>query len=167
MAKKTFEGKEITESMGIHKEWYRDAEKQTLQTLPEFLEMLFGKTFVHDYGTICHAIAAAAVAAANAGNHSAQGGITGFQAGAIGMEFFRHWNGIKGPFRVQRLENLLFPQYSDEFKRISADVAEWLVEEAREKLATSKQSDIHPEVWAHWIRTSQGVVPFGLGKETR
>ena len=36
-----------------------------------------------DYGTVCHAIALSAVA------RTAQGGITGFQAGAVMWEFIK------------------------------------------------------------------------------
>ena len=45
-----------------------------------------------DYGTVCHAIALSAVATAWAANKTAQGGITGFQAGAVMWEFIKNWS---------------------------------------------------------------------------
>lgn len=45
----------------------------------------------HDYGTICVAIGAIAAAAARAADRSPNGGITGFQAGAVFWEFTRAW----------------------------------------------------------------------------
>ena len=73
---------QITEEMGIHKEWMKRARDMTMADLPEFLRELT-EDYDHDYGTICHAIAAAAVAAAWSVERTPQGGITGFQAGAI------------------------------------------------------------------------------------
>ena len=83
--------KTITEEMKIHEEWYKQAKEQTLETLPAFLNHLIND-YGHDYGTICHAIAAGAIGAAYALERSPQGGITGFQAGCIMWCFIRHWN---------------------------------------------------------------------------
>src|SRR5690349_20327046 len=70
----------ITEESGEHKQWYVDAHapEMTLETLPEFLRHLT-EDYHHDYGTICHALAAGAIATAYAMDRSPQGGITGFQ----------------------------------------------------------------------------------------
>lgn len=73
---------QITEELGLHKEWYEEAKKQTLNTLPAFVSNLV-ENYSHDYGTICHAITAAALGAANAVEESPEGGITGFQANCI------------------------------------------------------------------------------------
>ena len=50
--------KKITEEDGTHKAWMSRAKDMTLADLPEFLRELT-EDYQHDYGTICHAIAAA------------------------------------------------------------------------------------------------------------
>jgi hypothetical protein len=85
----------ITEDMHIHEQWYEEAKKQTLTTLPEFCRSL-SEDYHHDYGTICHAITAAGIATMWAMNHTEQGGITGFQASCIMWEFIKNWMGKEG-----------------------------------------------------------------------
>jgi len=80
----------INEKMGVHKEWYVEARGMTLDQLPKFVQRLT-KDYQHDCGTICHAIAAAAVGAAWSVERGPQGGITGFQASCIMWEFITHW----------------------------------------------------------------------------
>ena len=75
----------------IKKEWYEKMCDIKIAALSDFLSDLVEK-YQHDYGTICHAIVAAAIASARAINNSPQGGITGFQASAIVWEFIRAWN---------------------------------------------------------------------------
>jgi len=82
--------KKITEEMDIHKEWYKEAEEMTLEKFPEFQKKLT-EEYQHDYGTICHAISAAAIAAAYAVNNADQGRITGVQASCAMMGFMRNW----------------------------------------------------------------------------
>lgn len=160
---------EITEEMGIHKEWY-EAKPRTPDELAAFVTKLLTE-YHHDYGTICHAAAAAAVAACRTVNADEnQGGITGFQAGAIMWEFVRHWLHEKGPMRMQRMEHLLFPQYGDEFRTIPLATFRWLQDEAKKKLAEEPVRldpdepgvSPHPDVIAHWNRIVDGEVPFGL-----
>jgi hypothetical protein len=140
--------------------WYAEAERVTLATLPTFVQGLT-KAYRHDYGTICHAIAAAAVAAAHAVDHAPEGGITGFQAGAVMWEFVRHWDHATGPMRLVKYENLLYPQYAEHFAlTISTSTWEWLQEEARKKLAASGKAS--SDVSAHWQSIVDGRVPFGL-----
>lgn len=67
------EKKSITEQDKIHEEWYKEASEMTLENLPEFLRKLT-EDYSHDYGTICHAISAAAAAAAWAVEKSPCGG---------------------------------------------------------------------------------------------
>lgn len=85
------EKQHITESMEVHKEWYAQANEQTIETLPSFINHLMND-YSHDYGTICHAITAGGLATMSAMNNSDQGGITGFQAGEIMWKFIRNWN---------------------------------------------------------------------------
>jgi hypothetical protein len=127
---------QIDESMNIHKEWFKEANEMTLEKLPDFLKKLT-ENYEHDYGTICHAIAAAAIAAAWAVERMPQGGITGFQAGCIMWEFIKHWNFSynKTGLGLIDYDNFLYPQYADRFdKTISSDIWAAIQKEAKAKL---------------------------------
>jgi hypothetical protein len=151
---------QITEDMGVHKQWYEEAKKQTLETLPAFLDKL-ANGYVHDYGTICHAHAAAAVGACWAMEHSEQGGITGFQASCIMWEFVKNWMSYTSPLRLQDMSHMLYPQYKYSFTTINKETWEWLQKEAKEKLEKHKVL-VHPDVQKHWESIIAGEVPFGL-----
>lgn len=152
--------KAIKEEDGLQKEWYEEAKKQTLETLPAFLKKIT-EEYEHDYGTICHACAAAAVAAASSVNHAPCGGITGFQAGAVMWEFMRAWNGVEAPAWLLKGENLLYPQYEDDFTGISKDTWKWLQEEAKKRLG-KQDKNVHGRIAEHWALIADGRVPFGL-----
>lgn len=147
-------------------EWYKDAPKQTNETLPEFMSHVLND-YYHDYGTICKAIGACAIAAAWAANKNPRGGITGFQAGAVMWEFIKHWNHTcnKTGMRLIDYDDMLYPQYEDRFaKTITKGLMERLTEEAKKLIAeheSNSQSTVHPEVLAHWKKIAQGIPPFG------
>ena len=146
-------------------EWYTDAGKQTFETLPEFIRHVMND-YEHDYGTVCHAIAACAIATAWACNEmdGARGGITGFQAGAVMWQFIRRWSykDNKCGLRIINYDNLLYPQYESYFgKTIGTRVWNDVQKQAKENLAiidpfTSKR------VVEHWRSIAAGNVPFGL-----
>lgn len=150
------------DEMAARKDWQERAKGATLETLPEFLREIT-EDYKHDYGTICVAIGAAAVAAAWAVEKTPQGGITGFQAGAVTWEFLRGWNssmiGDCGA-RIQKFDDLLFPQYVERFTSIGSDTWQKLQEKAAENL--KDKTHAHPEVLAHWASIADGNVPFGL-----
>lgn len=102
----------------IKGEWKAEARNCTLETLPAFLQKITAE-YQHDYGTICHAMAMAAIAAAWSVNASPQGGITGFQAGAVMWEFVREWQypNNKTGLRIIDYDNFLYPQYADKFEK--------------------------------------------------
>lgn len=153
--------KQITEEMNLHEQWYADAKRQTLETLPAFLQDL--ASYGHDYGTICHALGAAAVAAANAMNHAPCGGITGFQAGFVMWGFVRHWKheSNKCGMRLVDYDNMLYPQYESKFvaKTITPSVWKAIQEQAQANL--DNEYSAHPDVIAHWKSIVRGKVPFG------
>lgn len=156
---------QITEGSGVHKDWYKRAREMTLENLPEFLKELTEK-YEHDYGTICHAIASSAIATAWAVERTPQGGITGFQAGAIMWEFIQNWmtEYKNKPLRLVNYENMLFPQYEDNFKNtIAKGTADWLKKEAGKKLKDS--DNMHPDVKAHLDKVAGGWIPFGYKVE--
>jgi len=151
----------ITEKMKVHEEWYKEAKKQSLQSLPEFLRHLMDD-YKHDYGTICHAISAGAIATAWAMNDHPQGGITGFQAGFIMWGFIRYWNHEhnKTGLSIVDYDNMLYPQYEYKFdKTISKSTWDAIQKTAAENIRENKTA--HPSVIAHWHSIVSGVVPFG------
>lgn len=152
----------INESMKVHDEWYKTAKSITIDTLPEFMEHLM-RDYIHDYGTICHALAAGAIAAATALDSEPEGGITGFQASAIMWEFITHWNheSNKCGMRLIDYDNFLYPQYADKFQKvISQDVWNSLQTQAKTNIELS-DGHVHPNVLAHWQSIVDGKVPFG------
>lgn len=154
--------KRITEEDGIHKDWYKKNPKN-LEELMKFLKSL-QEDYSHDYGTICHALAAGAVATCHALNSGPQGGITGFQAGAVMWEFIRYWMGYKDePMRLLRYKNMLYPQYEKDYRTISKETWDWLQSKAKERL--SAKGHAHGAVVAHWKSIIDGKVPFGYQVE--
>lgn len=153
----------ITEESGVHESWYAEAREMTLEKLPEFLNRL-ANSYGHDYGTICHAIAAAACAAARAMDRTDQGGITGFQGGAVMWEFIVHWDESRlgKPLRILDYAEMLFPQCKEQFTTISESTWEYLQKRANELLAEHEGTYINPSVRDHWRRIANGEVPFGF-----
>jgi hypothetical protein len=154
----------VKESDNTHALWYEEASKQTLATLPEFVRRLATR-YDHDYGTICHACAAAAVGAAHAVNRGPTGGITGFQGGAVMWEFIGHWQHYKGPMRLMRYEELLYPQNVRPMLELSKETFEWLQLEARKHLR--ERGRANPDVVKHWERLAAGRVPEGFYLEEK
>lgn len=151
----------ITEEMGVHKEWFVQADEITPETLDAFIKHLIND-YDHDYGTICHAIVAGAVATAKAIDRSPQGGITGFQAGCIMWGFIEHYNHIKGPARLVEFEDMLYPQYENRFaKTITKETWEHLQQKAKELLSDNTEDNVSPRVWNHWELVRDGMIPFG------
>ncbi len=154
--------KRITEEDNEQEQWYKEAKEQTLDTLPDFLKHLLND-YGHDYGTICHALAAGSVATTHTMNHSDQGGITGFQAGAIMWEYIEHWNGVKPPAKLVQYEDMLYPQLEYKYeKTISNNTWDWLQNEAQKKL---KEYNLHPHIRIHLRKIVYGIVPFGYDIE--
>jgi len=148
------------ELMNLRQKWYERAKMQTAESLPAFLKEL--SEHPHDYNTICYAVAAAAVGAAWAVERCPQGGITGFQGGAVMWEFMEAWNGVKAPARLLQFSDALFPQYDYKFNSISPETWRWLREEAQKKLDTEDTNLVSASVRNHWQSIRDGRVPFGL-----
>lgn len=155
---------QITEEQKVHLQWYEDAKKQTLETLPAFLNHIM-EDYQHDYGTICHAITAGGIATMWALNNHKQGGITGFQAGAVMWEFIRNWQKTsnKTGLRLVDYDNMLYPQYKEQFeKTISEGTWSALQAEAKSNMAETENIDhVHPNVYDHWSSIASGKIPFG------
>jgi hypothetical protein len=141
--------------------WYSRARDKamTLKSLPGFLAELAEHS--HDYNTVVYAVAAAALAAARALDRTPHGGITGFQAGGVFWEFYSEWLSEKGPCKMVKYENMLYPQYASSFgKTVTSDTWKWLRQEAAKHL--SEQPNAHGAVVDHWRSIVAGTVPFGF-----
>lgn len=155
----TEKDKEIIES------WFKEAkEGMNMEKLPAFLSHLMND-YEHDYGTICHALVAGAIATCWAmDNDPHQGGITGFQAGFVMWGFITRWMHKEGPLKLMEYHDMLYPQMENKFeKTVSPDTWKWLQDEAR-KLLEDKSTDNFPpspSVKAHWESIVAGNVPFG------
>lgn len=156
----------ITEEMRLEKEWFEEARKQTLETLPKFIDHVMND-YEHDYGTVCHAISACAIAAAWAANASEMGGITGFQAGFVMWDFIRQWSypNNKTSLKIVNYDDILYPQYGYKFeKTLTKRTWEGIQEEAARRLKEKEERGypVHPDVKAHWEGIVAGQVPFGF-----
>lgn len=156
----------ITEEMHKEKEWFADAKKQTIETLPEFVNHVMND-YQHDYGTVCRAVSACALAAAWAANNSESGGITGFQAGFVMWDFVRQWtfDDNKCGLRIVDFDNMFYPQYEEKFqKTISKDTWEALRKQAEIYLKEESENAADGVV-EHWKSIVSGTVPFGYTVE--
>jgi hypothetical protein len=156
---------------GLRELLNKESKTVTLKTLPAFMKLALNRQ--QDYGTICVAIGACAVAAARAADRSEHGGITGFQASAVFWEFVRGWGTFgEGPKRMVNYTNLLYPQLEYDFTTICQDTWDWVKEEAarliKETETTGKVGKPFgvtpaPQVLAHWKRIVESDrPPFGL-----
>ena len=152
--------KKISEDMNLQSEWYELAKKQKLETLSAFISGLVND-YEHDFGTIIHAVAASALAAAHAVNNSETGDLDPIQGGAVMAEFVKNWLGLQAPFRVVNYEDFLYPQYARRHKKvISQQVWAWLQEEATNQLK-NKCTYLEAAYETHWRSIVKGEVPFG------
>ena len=155
--------KPITEDMRLQDEWYKRAYNMKPDDFPEFFREMT-EDYIHDYGTVCHAMAAVGLAAMFAFNNSdgTRGGITGFQAGCVMWEVIRYMNyeNNKCGLRLLDMDDLLYPQYEHKFTAISKDTWDAVKKEAQKRLL--ERGAAHPDVVAHWESIVNGKVPFGL-----
>lgn len=158
------ERQRITEEMHLEKEWFEHTDEiKTIDQLTEFINHVLGD-YEHDYGTVCHAIGAAAVATAWYGAHVE--GITGFQAGFVMWDFIMHWTKTsnKCGMKLVDYDDFLYPQYQYKFeKTISRDAWRSIQEQAKKNLESNEAACF--EVRNHWHNIVSGIVPFGYKVE--
>ena len=161
----------ITEQDGTHRQWYDEARQiQNLDQLHAFMARVVDG-YLHDYGTVVHAVTASALAAAWCANHmeGSRGGLTGFQGGCVMWGFIQNWDALlEGkPLRLVNYDNMLFPQYGYKFdKTISPDVWRYLQDEAVKRLAAPPEH-LSELVLQHWRDIADGTVPFGYTVEAK
>ena len=139
-------------------EWYEQARKQTQSTIGEFIKDLLSKE--HTYDSIIHAAAASAIAGIRAINSDeSQGGITGFQIGAIQAEFIAHLGVTEIPARIQEFRRMLYPSGKYRFIGIDQRAWDWVQHEA----ATMLMSGPTDEKLADHLRNIvSGIPPWGM-----
>lgn len=145
--------------------WYAEAKKATPANFAEFVRKLMND-YEHDYGTICHAVAAAALAAAHAVDRSPSGGITGFQAQMIFWQFFRKWGAFsgddEGPVGLRFYKQMIYPQCREKFeKTMPVETKDRIVELAKAELAKTDARNMDPEVRKHMQEVADGFLPWG------
>jgi hypothetical protein len=150
----------MTEKQYKEEIYKKASEVKTAEQLTALLKEI--DEFNHDYGTIVYACMAAMTGAFNVVNNGKQGGITGFQAGCLGWEAVRKFLTMNdGPVRLQEFNNMLYPQYAENFeKTITPETWEFLQKEADKNL-TENTKHTHPNVLNHWKSIKNGQVPFG------
>lgn len=153
---------EVSEEDHPEKKWFKEAhEIKTEEELTKFIHHLLND-YIHDYGTVCHAIASCAYASACLGANIE--GITGFQAGFIMWDFIRHWSfsNNKCGLRIIDYDDILYPQNEKKFEKIiDKDFWENIQEEASKRLNDSKNKNINEKLKEHWQNIVNGIVPFG------
>jgi hypothetical protein len=121
----------------VLEEWDKEISEIDSNKLKYFIDKL-SNSYKHDYGTICHAMAAAAKAGAVALDRSEQGGITGFQAGAVMWQFIHQWNysSNKTGMEIIDYDKMLYPQYDYYFndRNLSKDIWKALQKEASDRI---------------------------------
>ena len=145
----------------IPEEWYEEAKKQTLETLPQYMSHILND-FPLDYNTIVYAVSACALAAAYAADRSPYGGISGFQAGEVMWEFIIQWSypNNKCGLKIVDYDDMLYPQYRCDFeKQIPKDVWNLLTKQA--EFLLENEEFVHPNIKQHWENISAGIIPFG------
>ncbi len=153
---------EQDETKAIIEEWRQTANKMTMSELPAFLKHLT-EDYEQDYGTICHAMSLGSIATMWAINRTDQGGITGFQAGAIMWENIINWmpEYKNKPIKLVDQSNMLYPQYEESFQKIiSKDTMVYLQKEAQ-ILMDKEGGHAGEQVKAHWQLIIDGEIPFG------
>lgn len=155
------EKKLINEKMHLEKEWFAKATNKihTPEDLANFAKELF-ENYSHDYGTVCHAVSALALAGAWLGAHLEN--ITDFQAGFVMWDFIKEWkfSNNKCGLCIIDFDKMLYPQYEDKFTSKTINPWQWnkLQEIAKKNLEEGLGSK---SVRAHWQSIVDGKVPFG------
>lgn len=155
-----FDKPKITEEMHFEKEWFAEAKNQTPETLMRFINHVLND-YIHDYGTIVHAVSACAIAAAWAADEKA--GLTGFQAGFVMWDFIRQWSypSNRCGLKIVNYDNLLYPQYKDKFEKTIPKNTWERVQDVASKELEGLEGIESDWVVDHWKSIVNGEVPFG------
>lgn len=109
----------ITPEMDLSTEWYSEAKKQTISTLPYFIRNII-VDYTHNDNSKVWAMTACAIGAAYAFNKSSQGNINTGMAGLVMWEFICEWTGTKNlcGFRIMDFSDMLYPGNQRSFEKL-------------------------------------------------
>jgi hypothetical protein len=152
------EKKFIKESDGAQNEWYEVARKQTLETLPGFLNHVLND-YSHDQQTVIHAMVAGCMGTISAMNAHPEGDISPAQAQNLLGLFIRKWAKIEGPAKIMSWAGFLHPGNESQVVEVPRGIAEWLSQTAQKAIADGKyQDEAHK---AHLEKIAAGEMPWG------
>ena len=140
--------------------WYKRAREVTPETFGDLINELL-HDYNLDYGAKIHAAAACTIAMFNACDDIF--GFSCFQASASIMQVLYKLNYPcnKTGIRVIDYDDMLYPQYKDNFRSIPRNTWELLRKRADELINENDRSAVNPSVWNHWMGVSSGLIPFG------
>lgn len=162
-ARPEYNKEKITEEEHREDKWYASANKQTLDSLPEFLEALT-LGYEHDFGTIVYAIVAGMLGTAKAMS-SEIGGITTFQASAIKWNLLKEFSyrDCKTGLSIINYDDLLYPGNDELFSgKIPRDIWELVMKEARERLSKFDLEHESTDFIDHLKSIAAGKPPYGI-----
>lgn len=150
----------VTEEQHPEEAWFAEARKMKMEDLPAFIDKMMNG-YIHDYGTVCHAVSACAIAAAWAA--ADKEGITGFQAGFVMWDFICNWTKTHNECGLKLIDfdDMLYPQYKYKFDKRTISSNTWKLIQAKAKENLERSSYAHPDVIQHWRSIVDGHVPFG------
>lgn len=132
---------------------------RTLTELNNFISSVINGT--HTYGSVVEAMGLAAAATLN--YMGSELGVTGFQASCADLVTIRRQRGLKGPFTLMKLEDLMYPQYNlhDKLDEFIGECGEWISDEAKRRLEKDEHC-AHEKVIAHWQKLAKCEGNFPL-----
>ena len=138
-------------------------ERKSIDTFDDLVNFLrnIQDNYNCGYGEAPRAIAQASLAVA--WYLANEFGITGFQASFVMWDFIKDWlfSSNECGMRLINYDNMLYPQYEDEFqKTIAPDTFDALQNKAK-RLIETNGDHAHPAVIEHWKSIAAGNIPFG------
>ena len=142
------------------KDWFEDVEKQTLETLPDFMKRIF-EDLEHDRENPEQAVAACALAAYYASASKAELSVS--QRAFVKWDILRKgWNvGEKTGAKIIDYDVMIYPECEWIFNPVIPQRTFAKVQRlAEEKLKSENLEDIPEYVVNHWRKIAGGKVPF-------
>lgn len=155
----------ISEQDKVHLEWYkRSSKSMTEEEMKKFNDELFNDHH-HDYGTICHAVAASTLTHLN--NLLYKESMTGLQSSFVMWEIIQRMFNIEVGAMLIKFDDMLYPQYEYKFNSNTIDnnTFKLLQEKAQERMDESGL--MTSRVRHHMQSIVDGKIPFGYELETK
>ena len=149
----------------LREAWIKRAkELRTIEEFGRFLEAMIA--FEHSYNTAVYAAAALMIGVLRVFDRSPQGGLSGFQAGAVFWELAPHLLSVgKCGLKLVDWELLLYPQYAKHFEKTINNKAWGAVKKRAKEILKTSRSSMHEDVRKHMESIVEGELPFGFTVE--